>query len=47
MLLTQALAFFGSPSKVDGCPSFSSWGLGGAVVVVVEAWLRCWVVDGS
>ena len=37
MLLIQVLAFFGFPSKVDGCPSFSSWGLGGAVVVVVKA----------
>ena len=37
MLLIEALAFFGFPSKVDGCPNFSSWGLGGAVVVVVKA----------
>ena len=37
MLLIQALAFFGFPSKVDGCPSFSSWGLGGVAVVVVDA----------
>ena len=37
MLLIQALAFFGFPSKMDGCPSFSSWGLGGVVAVVVEA----------
>ena len=44
MLLIQALAFFGFPSKVDGCPSFSSWGLGAAWVVVkamVEV-LGCW-----
>ena len=37
MLLIQALAFFGSPLNVDGCPSFNSWGFGGAAVVVVEA----------
>ena len=44
MLLIQALAFFGFPSKMDSCPSFSSWGLG-AVWVVVEATvevLGCW-----
>ena len=37
MLLIHALAFFGSPSKVDGCPSLSSWGFGGVAVIVVEA----------
>ena len=45
MLLIQALAFFGFPSKVDGCPNFNSWGLGGAAEVVVEATvevLGCW-----
>ena len=45
MLLIQGLALFGSPSKADGCPSFNSWGLGGAAVVVVEATvevLGCW-----
>ena len=44
MLLIQALAFFGFPSKVDGCPSFSSWGLGGAAVVVVEAMVKVLLV---
>ena len=45
MLLIQALAFFGFPLKIDSCPSFSSWGLGGAAAVVVEATvevLGCW-----
>ena len=35
----------GFPSKVDGCPNFSSWGLGGVVEVVVGATvevLGCW-----
>ena len=44
MLLIQALAFFGFPSKMDGSPSFSSWGLG-VVWVVVEATVEvvgCW-----
>ena len=45
MLLIQALAFFGFPSKVDGCPNFSSWGLGGAAEVMFEAMVKvlgCW-----
>ena len=40
MLLIQALAFFGFPSKVDGCLNFSSCGLGGTVVVVVDAMVK-------
>ena len=40
MLLIQALAFFGFPSKVDGCPNFNSWGFGGVTVVVVKATVK-------
>ena len=44
-LLIQALAFVGSPSNAEGCPSFSSWGLViGAVVVDATTEVVGWLL---